>query len=132
MALLSFIQDYIDKGFVKKCDKLRGSFPIKLVAKKAAGQFRIVHDLRALNKFFNPPGFKLPSPMAPCVMGYPFVAKVDIADCFLRFALSERFSSYFGFNIRGQGYKFASLPFGWSMSPYLVTKFLRPLQYVFA
>jgi hypothetical protein len=65
--------------------------------------------------------------MAPCVRGFQWCAKVDIKNCFLNFPLSEAFSEYFGFCFRDQMYKFNVLPFGWSMSPYLVTKFIAPI-----
>lgn len=78
-----------------------------------------------------PPKFELPSPMAPCVTAHPWAAKVDIKDCFLNFRLTEEFSLYFGFTLNLKQYKFNVLPFGWNMSPYLVTKFLRPLHVEF-
>lgn len=68
---------------------------------KKNGSHRIVHDLRALNKFFVPPEIKYPNFYAPIIKGYRFYAKVDIQDCFLQFKLEEEFSKYFGFHIFG-------------------------------
>lgn len=128
--LSQFVQDYIDQGFISqmKREDLLGSFPIKLVPKKN-GSYRIVHDLRNLNNYFMPPRFNLPTPMAPCVLGHRWAAKVDIKNCFLHFPLEEKFSRHFGFQIEGKCFKFNVLPFGWNMSPYLVMKFLQPVEF---
>ena len=123
-----FLNEYLTQGYVSEVDpaSLKGCFPIKLVPKKQ-GSYRIVHDLRNLNQFFAPPAFDLPSPMAPLINAYQWCAKVDITNCFLQFPLAADFSYYFGFKVEGRAFKFNVLPFGWNLSPYLVTKFLRPI-----
>ena len=66
-ALAESLEEYLNKGYAVQDDDVFATFPIYAVPKKGSTKFRIVHDLRALNKFFVSPSFSLPSPSAPLI-----------------------------------------------------------------
>ena len=51
-----------------------------------------------------------------------------MSNCYLNFPLEEDFSKWFGFRFKGQSYKFNRMPFGWTLSPYLCIKFMKPIE----
>lgn len=99
-VLKDFLREYLSEGYISETDDIAASFPIFAVPKKN-GSFRVVHDLRELNKHFVPPKLYYPSVYAAIAKGHTVYAKVDIKDCFLQFKLNPDFSKYFGFQIFG-------------------------------
>ena len=52
---------------------------------------------------------------------------IDLLDMFLTIPMSTAASSYFKFSFKGRLFKFIVLPFGYTGSPKIFTKILRPL-----
>jgi len=86
--LAEFISEYEKAGFISECSDIRAALPIQVIPKKDRTA-RIVYDCRRLNKFFSPPQVLLPSAFLPLQKNLPFVAKIDITNCFLHFRLEE-------------------------------------------
>ena len=99
-----------------------------LVPKKSGG-FRLVVDLRPVNKFCvrlrcRYESLRLLSRICP--PGAHMIA-FDLADAYHHLSIRPADRKFFTFELNGSLYQCAGLPFGWSNSPYYFTKFTRPL-----
>ena len=54
-------------------------------------------------------------------------AKVDLSDAYHHIALHPSIRKFFQFQIDGEFFECVAIPFGWSLAPYVFTKFTRPI-----
>ncbi len=123
-----FLGEYLEWGFVERCDEIKACFPVRLIPKKNSDKMRLVHDLRELNKFFPSEKYKLRTIFDVLKRNCQFMIKIDLKHCYFHFKLREEFSKWFGFQVNGVKYKFNVLPFGFSRAPFLVKNLLKPLE----
>lgn len=102
--------------------------PIFVIPKKAAGEWRLIFDLRYVNKFLTPPRFKLESLSTAinAVTPNSWFTKTDLRSGYSHILVNETFRTYLGFSWRDQHYVYKVLPFGLSVSPWIFTKLLKP------
>ena len=99
------------------------------VVPKSSGSWRLVHDLRFLNRFLEVPRFRVESldAVAALVQSGDLSATTDLADAYCHLPVHRRFQRFLGFSLEGRFYVWTCLPFGLALSPRLFTKALRPV-----
>lgn len=96
---------------------------------KSSGGKRFILNLKALNKFFDPPHFKMEDiKMAQRLMRRDcYMASIDLEDAYLLVPIDPEYRKFLCFSFQGQVYQFNALPFGLSSAPYVFTKILKPV-----
>ena len=96
---------------------------------KLLGGFRLVIDLRFVNRFFEFPVVKFEnlgvlrySPRA-CT----HAISIDISDAYHHLEIAPPLQQYFQFMVDGELFVCRGLPFGWAPAPGVFTKFARNL-----
>jgi hypothetical protein len=106
--------------------------PLVIVGNK--GKIRLCHDERYLNLFMSPNPFSLEGlPQIPHMLSQgDLIASTDEKSAYDGLMLSERSRKFFGLEFAGWYLWYNTLPFGWSVSPYVyqsvgmqVTTYLR-------
>lgn len=122
----SWLEDALKKGYVER-GPVTMIHPIFAVP-KASGGWRVVIDLRRLNKFLLAPHFKLPSveEAATIATKGSFATKVDLTDAFHHLEYQEEAKRWSGFSWRGRTYRYAVLAFGNRSSPWWLSRVLNP------
>ena len=123
------ILSLLKRGYiVESCDSQKPLCisPVYCVPKKN-GKFRLINNLRKLNSFCKLIAFQYED--VNCVMeivksGDKLVT-VDIKDGFYHMPVAECSQKYLGFKWRNTTYMWAVLPFGLSVSPYIICKTIR-------
>ncbi len=106
--------------------------PISCVPKKT-GSYRLITDLRNVNKYCHPPAFKYEdiTTVIQTVKSNDYLVKIDLKDGFHHVPVKYEYQSCLGFRWNSKYYKWKVLPFGLNASPYIFTKTLRPvIQYL--
>lgn len=135
---LTFLQSsFIDKeiqrlllcGFIEHCDvKPLYISPIGCVPKKNR-KFRLITDLRHLNKHCVVPKFRNEDicDAVKFIRTDDKFVTTDIKDGFFHITVASEFRDFLGFKWNGIFYRWTVLPFGLSCSPYYFNKVLRPV-----
>ena len=100
---------------------------------KSSGQWRLILNLKALNKHLNPPHFKMEGLhcIKYTVSQGNWLAKIDLKDAYLSVAIQKEFRKFLQFLWQGKTFQYRARPFGLSIAPYVFTKLLqRPLSYL--
>ena len=93
--------------------------PVFCVPKRGPDKYRLIHDLREANKYFQPRPFTLEGLRAlPRVLqpGYRAIT-VDLKSAFHQVLVAPRLRPYLAFEWRGATYLWKVLPFGFTHSP---------------
>jgi len=96
--------------------------PIRTVPKAGGQGYRMVHDLRAVNKSFTPPSFHLRGipQLETLVRPTDTFLVVDLKSAFHHIRVAPHLRPYLAFQWQGATYRWTVLPFGWNMSPYIM------------
>ena len=99
-----------------------------LVPKKTGG-FRLVVDLRPINKYFPTMSttYETLSWLQHVPRSVVAGASLDLQDGYHHIRLHPAIRKYFNFNVNGSWYECVALPFGWSLAPAIFTKLMRPV-----
>lgn len=124
------IQSLLESGAVEEC-VYRPKFvsPIKCVPKKGKDKFRLIIDLRRLNNYIDVPAFKYEDinlVLQQIEHGDELIS-VDLKNGFQHILIHPEDRDYLGFQWGGSFFRFRTLPFGLSCSPYYFCKILRPV-----
>jgi hypothetical protein len=107
--------------------------PIFVIPKRESGKWRVIVDLRYVNRYQVTPKFKqegLESLRAIIRKG-DFMTKGDIKHGFHHIKMIEKASLYLGFKHRGKTYKYLVMPMGNSSSPYIFHMMVKlALKYI--
>ncbi|XP_014233125.1 uncharacterized protein LOC106656583 [Trichogramma pretiosum] len=125
------IQKLVEKGAVVKTHKEKALFLSNyFVVPKPDGTFRFILNLKNLNKFIKTQHFKLEDLKTAVSLIGPndHMLSIDMKDAYLTVPICESDQKYLCFNFDKQFYKFSSLPFGLSTSPYVFTKIMKPIM----
>lgn len=100
-----------------------------VVPKRKKGQWRLICDLRPLNKFVKFQHFKMESlkDVRALMNDSDWAVTLDLSKAFHHAPLHPRARKYFQFWWRGRLWRYTCLPFGYTASPRLWTKLLRPI-----
>ncbi|XP_043482415.1 uncharacterized protein LOC122511321 [Leptopilina heterotoma] len=126
----SAINILLKKGAISECPPVKGQFlSTYFLAEKSNGEKRFILNLKKLNKFINPPHFKLEDrkTVARILFQDAFLATLDLTDAFLLIPVSKPFRKYLRFMFKGIIYEFNCVPFGLCTAPYAFTKIMKPV-----
>ena len=136
-ALEQLVQEQLDAGHIEESTSPWNS-PV-FVVKKKSGKWRMVTDLRAINKVIQPmgplqSGIPLPSLLPK---GWPLIV-IDLKDCFFTILLQEKDREKFAFTVPtynnsqpARRYQWTVLPQGMLNSPTLCQYFVsQPLKII--
>lgn len=118
------------KGAIELVDPCEDQFlsSFFLVDKPAGGK-RFILNLKALNKYIQPPHFKLEDWRTVVRLMLPgsFMATLDLEDAYFLVPIFRQHRKFLRFQWRRSTYQFTALPFGLAVAPYIFTKILRPV-----
>lgn len=120
----------LNKGAIniveKSTDQFLSSFFIRV---KPSGGVRFILNLKELNKYLDPPHFKLEDWRTVVRLMLPnyFMASIDLEDAYFLISIQKDHRKFLRVQWRNVTYEFSSLLFGLSTAPYIFTKILRPV-----
>lgn len=128
--LKEFLAEALDNGFIVKCvDRPKVVSPVFVIPKKTPGKFRVIIDLRYVNRFQQVPSFRMGGfkDVAQLVRPGDWMTTTDIQHGFYHVEILPQHQTYLGFQVEGQYYHYKAAPFGSASSPYVFCKALSPL-----
>uniref|UniRef100_A0A3Q3IL89 ribonuclease H n=1 Tax=Monopterus albus TaxID=43700 RepID=A0A3Q3IL89_MONAL len=102
--------------------------PINPVPKAGKPDYRMVHDLRAINKLVVPTDYATPNPytMLNAISSeHKFFTCIDLANAFFSVPLHNDSQIIFAFTYKGQQFTYRRLPMGFIDSPLIFNHILR-------
>jgi len=101
--------------------------PVHLVPKPHSTKMRVVVDLRHLNQHCPtlPAKFERLKDLEYLARPADWMFSLDLQDGYHQVPIHPAFRKYFTFEVLGNYYHAAALPFGWSLSPLVFTKIMR-------
>ena len=123
------IQSLLAKGVLTKVDPVDGQFlsNIFLRPKKDTGKFRMILNLKTLNKFIDHQHFKMDTfdSALRLINRCSFMASLDLADAYYTLKIHEADRKYLRFKFEDQIYEFTCVPNGIKSGPRLFTKLMK-------
>lgn len=102
--------------------------PILPVEKKGTGNYRMAHDLRAINSILITPTVPVPNPYVVLTNLEPthsWFTCIDLANAFFCLPLAESCRDIFSFTYRGRQLRYTRLSQGFALSPGIFNQVLR-------
>lgn len=124
------INKLLKKGAIQTCQEERGQFVSKIfLIPKPDGSYRLILNLKKLNKFIETIHFKLEDirMVRDLVRRDCFMATLDLKDAYYLVSIEKSYRKYLRFEFDGKLYEFTCLPFGLNTAPYVFTKLLKPV-----
>ena len=119
----------LKKGVIRECDHEKDEHisPI-FVTEKADGGFRLILNLKELNKSVEKVKFKMQTLTSILCLVRPnmYLAKLDIKDAYYSIPIYKDHQKLLKFKHRNQIYKFTALPNGYTEGPRKYTKVMKP------
>lgn len=115
----------MEKGAVEKVEgAVEGFYSRLFVVPKPDGTFRPILDLSRLNKYLDPPKFKMDNlqTVRSAVFKDAWMANLDLKDAYFHILIRPGSRKYLRFRVQGVNYQFRALPFGLSLAPYVFTQ----------
>lgn len=116
-ALRELVREQLEAGHIEPSTSPYNS-PVFIIKKKATGKYRLLHDLREINKHILPMG--TPQPGLPHPVAIPkhfFVATLDIKDCFFSIPLHQKDRPRFAFTVPVPNHRGAADRYQWKVLP---------------
>nr|CAI5851674.1 unnamed protein product [Callosobruchus analis] len=117
-------------GAVKKVNTAPSQYLSSyFLADKSDGGKRFILNLNRLNKFLDPPHFKMEDfrTVLRLIQKDCYMASIDLRDAYLLIPIHMKYRKYLRFKFQKVIYEFQVLPFGVSTAPYTFTKMMKPL-----
>lgn len=125
------IQKLLDKGVVIESTHTEGEFisPIFLRLKKNGVDYRLILNLKELNKFVVYKHFKMDSlkSVTDLMTQGCFMASADIKDAYYTVPIAREHQKFLRFSWRDKLYQYTCLPNGLASAPRVFTKLLKPV-----
>ncbi|KAI4883114.1 hypothetical protein NFI96_008949 [Prochilodus magdalenae] len=121
------IQALVEAGVLEPCQSAWNT-PILPVPKKEPGQYRMAHDLRAINAALATTTVPVPNPYTALSELGPdmkWFTCIDLANAFFCVPLAEHCRDICAFTHKGTQYRYSRLPQGLALSPGLFNQALR-------
>jgi len=122
------IQSLLGKGAIQKATSKSWFTSNIFLVPKSGGKFRLILNLKALNRFVLYEHFKMED--VRCVKDLlsqgDYLCKLDLKDAYLSLPIHESSRKYLQFRWQGVLYEYKALPFGLSAAPRVFTKVLKP------
>jgi hypothetical protein len=129
-AIEAEIQRLLAKGVITPSCHEQGEFLSTIFVKpKKNGTYRLILNLKELNKFVTYHHFKMDSVHTALHMMKKncFMASIDLRDAYYSIPISQPHQKYLKFGWHGQLYQFTCLPNGLACAPQIFTKLLKPV-----
>lgn len=96
---------------------------------KPDGSQRFILNLKSLNRFLEPPHFKLEDYRTVLKLIYKdcFFTTLDLKDAYFLIPIDSNNRKYLKFTYNGNFYHFNCIPFGLCTAPYVFTKIMKPV-----
>lgn len=117
-------------GAIQRCEvQPHGVSPLNVVPKATPGKFRLILDLRFLNKYLAEFSFKMETlhRRRHGFLKNDHMFNLDLESGYYHVRVRKADRKYLGFLWRGQYYEFCVLPFGLSSAPAAFTKVMKQL-----
>lgn len=124
------INDLLLKGAIVKCHSQPHQFLSNIfLTDKSNGEKRFILNLKNLNKFIEPPHFKMEDyrTAAKLISSHNFMTTIDIKDAYFLISIDSRYRKFLRFRFEGDLFEFCCMPFGLSIAPFCFTKLLKPV-----
>ena len=119
------LENLLSKGAVEPvADDSPGFYSRLFLVPKKTTEWRPVIDLSALNKYMDPPRFRMES-LGSILSGTrpdQWATSIDLRDAFFHIPVAPRHRKYLRFSVAGRSFQFKALPFGLGTSPYVFTR----------
>ena len=134
-ALRSLIESFLREGVIRKTFRENGDYinnvflREKRVSDQSEIKYRMILNVKSLNKHVKYQHFKMSSLETCLNLLSPncFMGSLDLKNAYHSVPMDETFRKYFKFEIDGQFYEFCTLPQGFSSSPRIFTKIMKPV-----
>ena len=129
-AIAETIQKLIGKGVIVPSVAEKGQYINTIFTRpKKDGSHRMILNLKPLNEFILYKKFKMDTlqSVLKLMKRNCFMAAIDIADAYYTVKVDDSHQKYLKFYWQDQLYKLTALPMGYSASPRIFTKILKPL-----
>jgi len=130
----AIIQDQVEKlilkGAISQCQPCRDQFLSGIfLIDKPDGSYRLILNLKDLNRFITTEHFKLEDFKVACRLISPdcFMGKLDLKEAYYLIPVDKSNRKYLRFSFNDSLYEFNCLPFGLNTAPYVFTKILKPV-----
>ncbi|XP_077566316.1 uncharacterized protein LOC144181697 [Stigmatopora nigra] len=126
IGITDTINGLLDSGVLEPSSSVWNT-PI-LPVKKGEGRYRMVHDLRLINKLITTPLTGVPNPfvsLAAITPSHTHFTVVDLANAFFCLPLAEHLRDVFSFTHLGRQLRYTRLPQGFLLSPGLFNQTLK-------
>lgn len=126
--LHSKLREHAQAGAIEAASCLDFVANAFIVRSGAARKRRLVIDLRDLNDASTVPGVRFEDIRHLRTMLRPrdFMFSIDLESAFHHVPIAQASRKYFTFHIGGMCFQCSAIPFGWSLSPLIFTKVMRP------
>lgn len=124
------IERLLSHGVITKTGREEGDFVSNVFLRpKPGGKFRMILNLKELNKFIPYQHFKMESLLHAISMMSPscWMASVDLADAYYSVPIALEHQKYLKFCFNGKFYQFTCFPNGLGCAPLFYTKMLKPV-----
>ena len=107
--------------------QFRGFTSPIFLRKKSSGQWRLILNLKLLNKHLTPPHFKMEG--IHCVQYMvtqgDYITKIDLKHAYLTVAVHMNSRKYLQFEWNNTLYQYTTMPFGLNIAPFIFTKIMK-------
>lgn len=124
------VNSLLEQKAILPCQHTKNEFISSFfLRKKPNGKYRFILNLQGLNKFVDPPHFKIEDlrSVQNLLFKNYYMTSIDLKDAYFLIPVHKKFKKYLRFQFENQLYEFSSLPFGLSTAPYVFTKTLKPV-----
>ena len=126
------IQDLLLKkaiSLVPREERSKGLFSIIFLVQKVTGGFRLVLDLKRLNRFITKVRFKMETlqRIIPLMSPNHYMCTLDLQDAYYHILIFKVHRIYLRFSVQGLQYQYNVFPFGLKTAPRVFTKVVAPL-----
>ena len=96
------------------------------VPREVSTRIRVILNLSPLNKYIQCPTFRMvtTADVRRVLPQHGYMVSIDIKDAYWHVPMSANASSYLGFQLEDQVYKFKAMPFGLNIAPRIFTKLM--------
>ena len=124
------VTSLLEKGAIEEISESEANFVSGVfVIPKSNGGFRMIINLKPINKFIKHIHFKMEnlSILRDLVQRGDYFTKIDLTDAYLSVPLRNSDRKYVQFSWNGKFFQFRTLCFGLSIAPWAFTKLLKPI-----
>lgn len=125
-ACQDLLQRYLQTGAVRRSQRTKFVSRSFLIPKRTGG-FRLIIDLRPLNRYCRTQTFKYHTlhSLHHVLEPADWMVAFDLQDGYHHVGIHPDYQHYFCFAVEGQYFQCSALPFGWSASPAVFTEIMR-------